>query len=329
MKMRVAVMVLIVLGLVAAGAAAMLVRALKTDMPNKDGVARVSVLVAEVNLPARTRLTRQHVTVEQVPENGLPQGYLSNQAQAVGKVLKVPMVKGQPLTLTHLIAKDSIDDLLRPGMLAFPAPLPRRSTSTDLLYPGCIVDVFATFPLRSSDKGEAVVTPLLQNIQILAVENNTVIPPANQKEATDGASRKRSTSNSTNVMVTLEVTARQAAALQLALEQGTLGLAMRNPNDKSVNPMEPMVVKEGQLTSASQTLDPQTLTLFSSLQQILGNKPSTDAEASAIPQAVQQKNPGWHMTVIRGRKVEDTEVKLQDQEEPNKLQAAATATEGK
>jgi pilus assembly protein CpaB len=324
--MRVAVMVLIVLGLVAAGAAAMLVRALKSDASNKDGVARVTVLVADVNLPARTRLTRQNVIAEQVPEKGLPLGYLSNQTQAIGKVLKVPVIKGQPLTLTHLIAKDSIDDLLRPGMLAFPAPLPKRSTSTDLLYPGCIVDVFATFPLRDSDKGEAVVTPLLQNIQVLAVENNTVIPPANQKEATEGAARKRTASGSSsgNVAVTLEVTARQAAALQLALEQGTLGLAMRNPNDKSLNPMEAMVVKEGQLTSASQTLDPQTLTLFSSLQQILGNRSSTEGTtsvASDIPAAVQQKIPAWRVTVIRGRKVEETEVRLQD-EEQKKLQAA-------
>jgi pilus assembly protein CpaB len=325
--MRVAVMVLIVLGLVAAGAAAMLVRALKSEVPNKDGVARVSVLVADVNLPARTRLTRQHVMVEQVPQGSLPQGYLSDQTQAVGKVLKVPVIKGQPLTLAHLIAKDSIDDLLRPGMLAFPAPLPRRSTSTDLLYPGCIVDVFATFPLRSSSKGEAVVTPLLQNIQILAVEDNTVIPPANEKEGTEAAARKRTASSSMNVMVTLEVTARQAAALQLVLEQGTLGLAMRNPNDKSINPMEPMIVKEGQLTSASQTLDPQTLTLFSSLQQILGNRAAAGSEASAaptaeIPQAVQQKNPAWRMTVIHGRKVEETEIELRD-EPANKLQAAA------
>ena len=50
--------------------------------------------------------------------------------------------------------------------------------------------------------------------------------------------------------------ARQAAALQLAMEKGTLGLAMRNPNDKGWNPMEPMVVKEGQLTAASEALDP-------------------------------------------------------------------------
>ena len=137
--------------------------------------------------------------------------------------------------------------------------------------------------------------------------------------------RAASGSNSGNVSVTLEVTARQAAALQLALEQGTLGLAMRNPNDKSLNPMEAMVVKEGQLTSASQTLDPQTLTLFSSLQQILGNRPSTEGTTSAtseIPAAVQPKNPAWHVTVIRGRKVEETEVRLQD-EEAQKLQTAA------
>jgi pilus assembly protein CpaB len=345
MAMRLAVVILIVLGLLAAGAAAMLVQALKTDAPD-DGVSdRVGVLVADVNLPARTRMTREHVRIEQAPAEGLPQGCLSDYAQGVGKVLKVAVIKGQPLTRAHFAAKDSIDDLLRPGMLAFPAPLPRRTTSTDLLYPGCVVDVFATFPLTNSSKGEAVVTPLLQNIQVLAVEDSTVIPPANEKEA-EVAARRRTPSTSMNVLVTLEVTARQAAALQLALQKGTLGLAMRNPNDKSVNPLEAMVVKEGRLTTASEVLDPQTLALFSSLQEALGgmslikpNRPATDGvpaqtvppldgAALAPPEAtrvVPPSRPAWRMTIIHGREVEEAEFELQQVQEkdPNGLAMAA------
>ena len=53
------------------------------------------------------------------------------------------------------------------------------------------------------------------------------------------------------------------------MEKGTLGLAMRNPNDKGWNPMEPMVVKEGQLTASSEALDPQTLAWVTSIQRML------------------------------------------------------------
>jgi Flp pilus assembly protein CpaB len=266
-------------------------------------------------------------------------------AQAVGKVLKLAVVKGEILTAGSCIAKGSIDDLLRPGFLAFPAPLPRRSTSVELLYPGCVVDVFATFPLRDHEKGDAVTTPLLQNIQVLAIADETVIPPADEKEAAEITARRR-TGSSANVTVTLEVTARQAAALQLALEKGNLGLAMRNPTDKGWNPMEPMVVKEGQLTAASEALDPQTLALVTSLQRILNPETVPDANASQASAgdttATAQPDPNnlfnlpplppppppvvgvtprkstVPVTIIRGQKVEEIEVEKTEQEQEEK-----------
>jgi hypothetical protein len=63
------------------------------------------------------------------------------------------------------------------------------------------------------------------------------------------------------------------------MEQGTLGLAMRGQTDKSLNPMEPMVVKEGQLVAGSEALDPQMLALVGRIQQMLGQKPIADPNA--------------------------------------------------
>ena len=149
--------------------------------------------------------------------------------------------------------------------------------------------------------------------------------------------------------MTLEVSARQAAALQLAMEKGTLGLAMRNPNDKGWNPMEPMVVKEGQLTASSEALDPQTLAWVTSIQQMLNPQmvirpaarqsirtlrrsaaathlsPQPTAQAAAanamlnalavqppIP-GVQAKKSTMQITVIKGQKVEETEFERPDE----------------
>lgn len=334
--MKLAVIVLVMLGIVAAGAATILVQALP-GLKQKE-IPKVDVLVAASDLPARTRLAEENVAVEQVPRTGLPQGFFMAPAQAIGKVLKLDVAKGEILTGSSCIAKGSIDDLLRPGFLAFPAPLPRRTTSVELLYPGCIVDVFATFPLRDKEKGDAVVTPLLQSIQVLAIGQDTVIPPANEKEAAEQTARRR-TGSTSSVTVTLEVTARQAAALQLAMEKGSLGLAMRGPTDKGWNPMEPMVVKEGQLTAGSEALDPQTLALVTSLQRILNPEAVPDPNASKPPAAatvqpdpnslfnapplpapapipgVQQKKRTMEITVIRGQTVEETEVERNEQQE--------------
>ena len=337
--MKLAVIVLVMLGIVAAGAATILVQALPA-LKQKE-IPKVDVLVAASDLPARTRLTEEDVVVEQVPRTGLPQGFFMAPAQAVGKVLKLAVAKGEILTDGSCIAKGSIDDLLRPGFLAFPTPMPRRTASVELLYPGCIVDVFATFALRDREKGDAVVTPLLQSIQVLAIAADTVIPPANEKEAAEQTARRRTGGSSGSVTVTLEVTARQAAALQLALDKGTLGLAMRNPTDKGWNPMEPMVVKEGQLTAASEALDPQTLALVTSLQRILNPETMADPNASQTPAGatatvqpdpnnlfnlppvpalapipgVQPRKSTMQITVIRGQKVEETEVEMNEQKQ--------------
>jgi len=358
--MKFAVVVLVMLGLLAAGSAAFLFQwiqarnAAQTSRQSQE----VQVLVAVTDLPGRTRLKEEHIVLEQAARTGLPTGYFTSPAQAIGKTLKLAVVKGQPLTPSCFLPENAIDDLLQPGMLAFQISLNRRSTAVDLLYPGCVVDVFATFPLQDRSKGDAVVTPLLQNIQVLGVRDETVVTVAEEQDSKNPTPKteRRGISSGGNVTVALAVTSRQAAALQLTAERGTLGLAMRNPLDTSWNPMEPMVVKEGQLTAASEGMDPQTLALFTRIQQVLGgapridpNKPTATAAQLAgvapdpnagptpmvampppalpvplLPEyvgALQQKRSAWQMTIIRGQKVEETELEVPN--EPNEVEATA------
>jgi Flp pilus assembly protein CpaB len=320
--MKVAIFFLMILGILAAGSTAVLfgwvqAKSVRVAAPQTDA----DVLVAQTDLPARTRLTAEHVKVERIPKAGLPADCFVNPAQAVGKTLKLAVIKGQPLAESSCIPPGSIDDLLRPGMLAFPISLSRRFTSVELLYPGCIVDVFVTFALNDRAKGEAVVTPLLQSIQVLGLAAETVVSQANETDTT--RSERKKTPAGGNATVTVEVNARQAAALQLAMERGTLGLAMRNPLDKNLNPTDPMVIKEGQLTASSEAMDTQTLALVNQLQQMLGNRPLPDPNcpptlpdlnAAALVDLgnMVQKRSAWQMTVIRGQKVEEAEVKLKD-----------------
>jgi Flp pilus assembly protein CpaB len=329
--MKWAIVILLVLGVLAAGSTAVLFGWVQAkNMKSPAQAATVDVLLAQADLPARTRLATEHVKVERVPKAGLPVGYFTNQAQAIGKTLKIAVVKGQPLAGACCLPETAIDDLLKPGMLAFQISLARRSTAVDLLYPGCIVDVFATFPLQDRKKGEAVTTPLLQNIQVLGVRDETVISASEEKEKDGSFLSRKSASHSGDVTVALEVTSRQAAALQLAMERGNLGLAMRNPLDKNLNPTDPMVVKEGQLTASSEAMDPQTLALVNQLQQMLGNRPASDANSPPAPPVAAEPTPGsgpsvppyfgritqkqstWPMTIIRGQKVEEAEIKLKD-----------------
>ena len=332
--MKVAVVILVMLGLLAAGSAVVLVQAMKFNTGGQD-LPTVDVLVAQVDLPVRTRVTGEQVTVRPMPKAGLPQGYLVDPSQAIGKVLKLAVAKGQPVAESCFMTTTSVDDLLRPGMLAFQIPLSPGNTAVDLLYPGCTVDVSATFPLSDRSKGEALWTPLLQNIRVLGVRDETVVSTPEENRFAAKTSSRGAYAGS--VTVTLEVNSRQVAALQLALQRGSLGIAMRGPLDKGWNPMEPMVLKEGRLTAASETLDPSALALFGRIQQMLAGEPVADANAvaqrpagagtdpnavkagSAAPKGaseyvpvIQQEKKPWTITIIRGSKSEDKEVEREE-----------------
>ena len=63
------------------------------------------------------------------------------------------------------------------GMRAISIMFPNHAITGGLLYPGSIVDILASFRLPSKDRvrGKAISTTLLQGIQVLAVENISIL----------------------------------------------------------------------------------------------------------------------------------------------------------
>jgi pilus assembly protein CpaB len=90
-----------------------------------------------------------------------------------------------------------------------------------LLRPGDRCDVLLT-ALRPGST-EQVTVPLLQNVLVLSVGEDTGGPDANDE-------RQRRQGRDVNVAVTIE----QAGLLTLAGEQGTLRLVLRNPEDVTI-----------------------------------------------------------------------------------------------
>lgn len=290
--MRLAVVILVLLGTLAAGAAVLLVQLVKDRVGENRQERSVQVVLAERDLPARTKLTAEHLKTAPVPVRGLAQGYYTSEAQAIGKILRVDVSAGQPLTNEMVVARGGVADLLSPGMLAFSAPVSSRNTAVSLLQPGSIVDVQVTFPLRSSTEGDAVVFTLLQQVRILGIDADTLASQADPKAPTT-----RRSSSSGNVMVTLEVSDRQARALALALKHGTLALPLRNPTDFTFYPVEVMVLKEGRLTAGSRSLDPQDLMLFNQLTQLLSGQPVEEIDATEVLAETDPNDPNAVVTV--------------------------------
>ena len=222
---------LLFFGIVAAVSAAVLVTSLRASTRPR-GNGEVEFLVAAADLPRSKILDPDSITVKRTPAKDAPEGCLTNPVQVIGKVLSIPMVEGQPFTRACFASEGSgyrVASVLPDGMRAVSLSLFDYAGLFGLLYAGCTVDVLVALKIDRSGSScdDALSVPLLQGVQVLAVEGETLV---SGKTAEEG---KKSTNLLKKLLVTLMVDAEQAAALQLAMQNGNVSLALRNPMDKA------------------------------------------------------------------------------------------------
>jgi pilus assembly protein CpaB len=221
---------LVFFGLVAAFSAAILVASLRAS--GRPDTSQVTILVASQDLPRSKIVDKDSVVEKTVSRKEVPEGALVNHVQVIGNVLAVPMLEGEVFKAECFASAGSgqrVASILSDGMRAMTLSLSDYGGLSGILYPGCYVDVLTSFRLPGAEgtgKSEAMSMPLLQAVQVLAVEADTVV---SDKEESEG--KKAGGGRAKKLLVTLMVDLEQASALQLALQYGTVSLALRNPLD--------------------------------------------------------------------------------------------------
>ena len=321
--MKLAIAALCFLGLIAAACAAVLVNGLRvtpvatapaaTDKPNENPDVRV--LFATRNAPAMTVIDGSMVTTRVMPRSEAPKDYIADPVEVVGRVASQQVVAGQPFI------KSSFSDASHPRQLATIIPPGKRAVTISvadyaglegLLFPGSMVDVMVSF--KPTDQGtrwrEALTVTLLQNIQVLALDHQTVLSPGKMLDevgSRSGGSRR----------VTLLVDTKQAKALELAMDQGTLSLSLRNPLDTAETDKEivsvhsligdvPPIALHDSPTLGINTNNPFQAVLAALAARDLAMRdtpnmlpqPGGQPAQAAKPEPV--KPPHWDITVIHG-----------------------------
>jgi Flp pilus assembly protein CpaB len=326
--MKFAVICLCLLGIAAAACAAFLVNGLNaTSIPSRtitskaDENVEVGVLYVTRAVPAMTVVDGGMVMSKPMPRSQAPAGYLTSSMDVVGKVVAKPLVAGEPFT------KESFAEMTGPRQLAGVIPNGKRAVGisvTDyaglegLIYPGSIVDVMVSFKADGAleTRREAVTTTLVENVQVLAFEQQTVVSPG--KTITDIDTARAGSSR----RVTLLVDTKQSKALELAMQQGTLSLALRNPLDSGSGDKEAVSVHSlmgeeppigaripgPDMGKAWETALRAAMTAFhgsDSDKPAPATQPTTQPAAPAAP-IVQAPPPAphWDTIVIRGEQVE-------------------------
>jgi pilus assembly protein CpaB len=250
--------------------------------------ANVDFLVAARSLPPMTVVDGSVVTVMSAPSDEAPPGYISNSVEVVGKVLAAPIVKGQAFSSKFFYTDSGVRQLaatIPPGKRAVGISVSDFGSLDGMLYPGSVVDVLVTLKsdatYNTGRDTQPVAATLLENIQVLAVEQKTVVASAKtidemlEDNSHQGSQRR----------VTLLVDTRQAKVLALGMQQGTLSLALRNPMDLLRADPEPVLLR----------------TLIRNMPLALAAEPLPIAKVPPPPPAA----PHWDVIVIRGK---DTQV---------------------
>lgn len=294
MKWSVAVLVLV--GLLAATAAAVLVSSLKAGgrMPAIPGIpqaqrpAEIEVLVATRDLQPMAVVDSSAVSRRKVPRERVPEGFMSEPVQVVGHVLALPATKDAAFTQAHFARKPA-------AALAAAVPQGRRGVTlaltadaamVNLLYPGCMVDVLASFDVptqeshQGSDRKETVSVTVLQGVQVLAVEGKTVLSDGDAKASSGGYNQK--------CLVTLQVAPKEAELLQLVrASKGEISLTMRNP-------MEGVSVQSTGSMSLRQ------------LSELFGRRATEPLAVETPSETSTAGRPQWAVVVMHGNAVEKT-----------------------
>ena len=235
--MKLSVLGMFFLGLLAAGAAVVLVLSFQTNAYGEAPSAAsaeaephtVSVLIAKRDLEARTVIEADDLDLKEVEFEFVSPEAVHDSIQAIGRVLIQPMKTGQPFLRSNFASEGSglhLASALEPGMRAMSVTLSDNLGMENLLYPGALVDVLVSMEVdqdKSLAKSEFTVT-ILESVFVLAIGDRTVVSPETGIGQGSGGRNVRPS-------VTLLVDAAQAERLKLAAENGSVSLALRNPVD--------------------------------------------------------------------------------------------------
>jgi pilus assembly protein CpaB len=212
-------MLVVVLALVFGGSAAIGVNALRNPSSEVPRPETVPVVVAAADAPRFATLTAAHIKTQDCPKELVPPGALIRKEDALDRVMLTQLVKGETILESKLAPRGSGRGMapgITRGKRAFTIQTPTvASNVAGFILPGNKVDVLLTANVASND----LVVPLVQNVEILAVDQRVDAPAENKVDLKELRS------------VTLLVTPEEATRLDLGQNKGTLHLALRNPED--------------------------------------------------------------------------------------------------
>lgn len=189
-----------------------------SQAPVEVGMATADVVVSTQDIERGEVLAIEHIKVVEWPQNAVPEDSYGSIEQAVGQIARVPIYANDPITGTKVIDSGSrsiLSMLIPPGRRAMSVKVNEVTGISGFVAPGSRIDVLLS--VGSQGEEEPRTRIVLQDIEVLAIAQNV--------EQRDNKPTVVST-------VTLNLRPREAEALTLAGNEGSLQLVLRNDKDQ-------------------------------------------------------------------------------------------------
>lgn len=210
-NIRPAVMLVLAIGM---GMAAVAMAAVWLN--SRESLLTTHVVVAKEDVQIGTRLQPGMLQVIDWPSASPLKNPLTSIDQAADRVVNMPLVKGEPISMSKLAAKGETGGLsavLREGRRAVTVKVNEIVGVAGFALPGNYVDVMVNTPDSSNNLVSKIV---IERIQVLAVAQDVANLESKPKVVN---------------AVTLEVTPAQAEKIDLARSVGSLSLVLRSQVD--------------------------------------------------------------------------------------------------
>ncbi len=209
--------------------------------PKKE--AMVSVVVPRTNMSKGERVQKKDIAARKIPEKYLPANAILAQdyASLVNRTLLSPIQIGRPMTweaVTGSKAK-TFSEVVELGRRALTIKVSQVDSFDGLLRPGDIIDLMGNFELDDLGIESAtgvgstdIVMPVLERVEVIEASREdlegTRYEVKKARNSADGFDMDFS-------LITLNLTPKQIARVQLAESTGEIFAVLRHPKDTSIS----------------------------------------------------------------------------------------------
>jgi len=179
-----------------------------------------AVVTASRDMSEGEKLDRLSLSLAQWPAGTAPESAFASIDSAVGRVVRVPVFKGEPIVPGRLAPAGTgpgLEVKIEPGKRAMALKINDVAGLSGLIQPNSRVDVLVTLPANQQQNTKEQAKLFMNNMRVLSVGTQV-------ERGDDGKPIQATTA-------TLEVTPEQAEQLAVAVNQGTIQLVLRGYGD--------------------------------------------------------------------------------------------------